>query len=84
MHSSRISAALVLLFASALANAQQAPAAAGAPGRGGRGFGSTQPESIDLADTTGWTFMFDGVSLQIEGPGEVSFRNLWIKPTSPF
>ena len=63
MHSSRISAGVVLLFVSACANAQQAPPAAGA-GRGGRGFGFTQPEPIDFADTTGWTSMFDGVSLK--------------------
>jgi hypothetical protein len=52
------------LVVCACANAQQAPAAAGGPGRGGRGFGFTQPEPIDFADTTGWTSMFDGVSLK--------------------
>ena len=36
----------------------------GGAGRGGRGFGFTQPEPIDFADTTGWTSMFDGVSLK--------------------
>jgi hypothetical protein len=54
----------VVLVVCACANAQQAPAAAGGPGRGGRGFGFTQPEPIDFADTTGWTSMFDGVSLK--------------------
>jgi hypothetical protein len=63
MQSSRISAGVVLLFVSACASGQQAPPAAGA-GRGGRGFGFTQPEPIDFADTTGWTSMFDGVSLK--------------------
>ena len=63
MKSSSMVAGVVLVVC-ACANAQQAPAAAGGPGRGGRGFGFTQPEPIDFADTTGWTSMFDGVSLK--------------------
>jgi hypothetical protein len=33
-------------------------------GRGGRGFGFSQPDPIDFADTTGWKSMFDGETLK--------------------
>jgi hypothetical protein len=73
MYSARTAAVVVCLVVAACASAQQASPAAGQPatagqpggaGRGGRGFGFTQPEPIDFADTTGWTSMFDGVSLK--------------------
>ena len=62
MNSRRI---LTILLGCGLALAQQAPPppAQGAPGRGGRFGGFSEPEPIDNADHTGWKQIFDGETL---------------------
>jgi hypothetical protein len=59
----------LMLSLAAVIAAQQAPGGAPQPGqpgagRGGRGFGFTEPDPIDFNDHTGWTSMFDGESLK--------------------
>lgn len=58
------SAVAALAISSTLIFAQSpAQPPAGAPGRGGRGGGFTQPDPIDFEDHTGWKTMFDGETL---------------------
>jgi hypothetical protein len=52
--------AIPVMAASVVVWSQQQPPA----GRGGRGGGFTQPDSIDFSDNTGWTSMFDGSTLK--------------------
>jgi hypothetical protein len=57
---------IVALLCVALWAQQQPPQQQPQPGRSGRGggFGFTQPDPIDFADTTGWKSMFDGETLK--------------------
>lgn len=75
---------LPALLCLGIAAAQQTPPApatgqgaaqtpGGAPGRGGRGFGFSEPDPIDFADHTGWKQMFDGQTLD----GWDGNKNIW-------